>query len=86
MNRNDPSDNASLITAMEGKCLEMSDNPVQTIIAGSALGETGKKSAGDAKREVAQATGGLPSLDNVFPILTPFFCFFLHCGTWSQAN
>ena len=32
MNRNDPSDNASLITAMEGKCLEMSDNPVQTIM------------------------------------------------------
>ena len=36
MNRNDPSDNASLITAMEGKCLEMPDNPVQTIIAGFA--------------------------------------------------
>ena len=36
MNINSPSDNASLITAMEGKCLEMSDNPVQTIIAGFA--------------------------------------------------
>ena len=36
MNINDPSDNASLITAMEGKCLEMPDNPVQTIIAGFA--------------------------------------------------
>ena len=36
MNINDPPENASLINAMEGKCLEMSDNPVQTIIAGFA--------------------------------------------------
>ena len=36
MNINHPSDDASLINAMEGKCLEMSDNPVQTIIAGFA--------------------------------------------------
>ena len=36
MNISDPSDNARLITAMEGKCLEMSNNPVQTTIAGFA--------------------------------------------------
>ena len=35
---------------------------------GSALGEIGKKSAGEPSREVAQATGGLASLDNIFPI------------------
>ena len=34
----------------------------------SASGEKGKKSAGEARRKVAQATAGLALLANIFPI------------------
>ena len=31
-----------------------------------------------------QATAGLASLADIFPV-DPFFAFFPHCGAWSQA-
>ena len=42
---------------------------------GSASGEKGKKSAGEARLEAAQATAGLASLANMFPIWPRFLLF-----------